>query len=63
MQTETKRIEINRYDHHYYQSYLKSKLKEFETLGIDEQYSLNVSNFGDDEEKEIKRIFETVFVK
>ena len=37
-------------------------LKEIEAVGVDQQYSLYIDSFEDDEEK-IKTIFETVFVK
>ena len=36
-------------------------LKQIETLGVDEQYSLYIHTFGDAED--IKKIFETAFVK
>ena len=61
MQTEIKEIEIRGYYHRSNQNYLDTKLKEIETLGVDEQYSLNINDFGD--EKEIKKIFESVFMK
>ena len=54
-------IKIYGYHHRSYQGYLDTKLKEFETLGVDEQYSLDIDSFGDEEE--IKKIFETVFMK
>ena len=47
MQTEIKQIVINRLER-YRQGYINSKLKEIETLGIDEQYSLNISYFGNE---------------
>ena len=62
MQREIREVEINGYDHLYNKGYLDCKLKEIETLGVDEQYSLLINSFDDDEE-EIKKIFETVFVK
>ena len=60
---EIKGIEISGYDHRSNQSYLDSELKEIKTLGVDEQYTLYISDFGDEGEEEIKRIFETMFVE
>ena len=61
-QTEIKKIEIYGFSHLSNQGYLDSVLKEIETMEVDEQYSLRISDFGDEEEG-IKKIFETVFVK
>ena len=61
METKIKEIKIDRYNKRYNQNYFDSQLKEIETLGVDEQYSLNVFNFRSEEE--IKKIFETVFMK
>ena len=63
MQTGVKEILINGYCYHGYgQDYLDSMLKEIETLGVDEQYSLLIHYFVDEEE-EIKQIFETLIMK
>ena len=62
MQTEIKRINVHGYHYCSDKGYFDSKLKEIETLGVDEQYSLYIISFGDDEEG-TKMIFENVFVK
>ena len=62
MQTEANKIEIDGLRVRSDQEYLDSILKEIKSLGVNEQYSLNIFNFMNEEEK-IKKIFETVFVK
>ena len=62
METEIKKIVIYGYRHLFSQDYFDSKLKEIETLGVNEQYSLKIESFRNAEE-EITKIFETVFVK
>ena len=60
MQTEIKIFEINRVDYRYDQDYLNSKLKEIETLGVDQQYALSLNCFY---YEGTKKIFEALFVK
>ena len=61
MQTKIKEIKVNPFEYQD-QGYINYMMKETQALGVDEQYSLNISDF-DDEEEEIKRIFETFFMK
>ena len=63
MLTSIKTTEINRFRHRFNQDYLDSKLKEIETLGIDEQYSLIIGYLRYGKEQEVKKIFETLFGK
>ena len=62
MQTEIKGILIYGYYFTFKQDYLDTKLKEIQTLGVDEQYSLDINGFIYGEEKN-KKIFEILFVK
>ena len=55
-------IKISGYDYHSDSDYLDSKVKEIETQGVDEKYSLHIHDFQYDEEG-TKKIFETVFLK
>ena len=48
MQTEIKEIEISGNDHRSDQGYLASRLKEIETMEVDQRYSLNIHNFEDE---------------
>ena len=50
METEIKEIQIYGYNHRYNQVSLDSDLKEIEAVGVDQQYSLHLYNFGDEEE-------------
>ena len=53
MQTEIKKIHMSGYDHRSYPNHFDSKLKEIETMEVDQQYSLHLYDFRDEEEKEI----------
>ena len=62
METEVNEIQINGYCHRTNRGYLDSKMKEFEAVGADEQYSLDITEFYN-AEKGTKKIFEAIFVK
>ena len=63
MQTEIKEIVIYRFRHSFNQSYLDSQLKEIETLGIDQQYTLDITGFGDEYAFEFIKKFIEIFPK
>ena len=50
MQTEANKIEIDGLRVRSDQEYLDSILKEIKSLGVNEQYSLNIFNFMNEEE-------------
>ena len=53
MQTEIKEIHMSGYNFSYGQGYLDSQLKEIKTIEVDQQYSLYLYDFRDEEDKEI----------
>ena len=64
MQTEIKQIEIRVFSHRSKPGYFDDSIrKEFEAVVIDEQYSLYINYLGYEKKQEIKKIFETLFVK